>query len=101
MTEKRPPIAIEQVPGVAGENSALASANAPVIFAESAPCYGYTMGLIAVTLEAQRHHMTHEGVLSDRVTVAHLKLTTSAAIMLRDALNSAIAIGERPKGPPN
>ncbi|MFZ5780663.1 MAG: hypothetical protein ACOY4R_10740 [Pseudomonadota bacterium] len=79
---------VEQVPGVAGGTSALASADAPFIYFDLVPNFGLNGGVANITLQAVRFHPTEEGgVIADRVTVAHLRMSFPAVQALKAAIN--------------
>lgn len=80
---------IEQIPSVPGSLSALASAHAPFIYFDSCPNYGFNGGVANLSLEAIRFTAspTGQGVLADRVTVAHLRMSLDAVRALRAAID--------------
>lgn len=90
--QERPPV--EAMPSRAGDISALASAQAPFIYFDMAPTFGCLDGIVNVTLEAVRHQLPNPsvGVVSDRVVVAHLRMSVPAATVLRDVLNQALLL---------
>jgi hypothetical protein len=98
-----PPI-VESIPSVSGGISAVASANAPFIYFESAPFFGYGNGVGKIAIEATRQIMiTPEGgVLFDRVLVGHLVGNIPALISLRAAIDGILLMAEpKPEGPAN
>jgi hypothetical protein len=67
--------------------------HAPFIFFENAPVFGYTNGVINITLSANRATVGDGGtVINEQVTVAYLRGNVSAAISLRAALDSALLL---------
>ena len=97
MAEKQDPVVLETIPSLAGGVSAIASANAPIIFVDGVPTFGFGSGVVNATLSAARYHGPH----TDFVLVAHLRLTVGAARLLSECLQKAIAMGEKPKTPAN
>jgi hypothetical protein len=87
-TTAKPPAVIEQIPSVAGSLSALASAQAPFIYFDSAPNYGLNGGIANLSLEAIRFtpNPNGQGVSADRVTVAHLRMSLDAVKALKAAI---------------
>ena len=83
-----PPAVIEQIPSTTGSLSALASARAPFLYFDSVPNYGFNAGVANLSLEAVRFTAspTGQGVLADRVTVAHLRMSLDAVRALKVAI---------------
>ncbi len=100
---KRPsPPSVEQVPGVAGGTSALASAAAPFIYFDLVPNFGLNNGVANVTLQAVRFHPTEEGgVVADRVTVAHLRMSFPAVQALKAAISGIELLAQPASGGKN
>jgi hypothetical protein len=81
------PVATENIPSVAGAISAIASAQAPFIYFEGVPNYGFNFGIANMSLEVVRFTPTGaSGVLADRVTVAHLRMGAEALKSLKAAI---------------
>ena len=98
------PPPVEIIPSRAGEVSAIASANAPIIYFDGAPTFGFNEGIANVTLEVVRMKYTNGKVVSDRVTVAHLRMGLPAMMRLKAAIDGAILIAnpvEKPEGKAN
>jgi hypothetical protein len=73
---------------------------APVIYFDNAPTFGFNNGIANVTLDAVRF-LTEgaKGVIVDRIVVAHLRMSISAAMHLRGALDGVIlAAIPKPEG---
>jgi hypothetical protein len=90
----------ENMPASAGQISALASANAPFIFFDSASFYGWSQGNIAqLTLDATRLMAAGPDgrVAIDRVVVCHLRCGLPALLGLRAAIDAIIAMAQQPK----
>jgi hypothetical protein len=87
-TNPKPPVVVEQIPSVAGSLSALASANAPFIYFDVAPNFGFNAGIASLSLEAVRFipNPGSQGVFTDRVTVAHLRMSLEAMRSLKAAI---------------
>ena len=68
------------------------SANAPIIYFEHAPAFGYNNGMLKFTLTADRIFPGADKPVSDLVIVAHLRTTIQSAIYLRDAINAALLL---------
>jgi hypothetical protein len=83
-----PPVVVEQIPSIPGSLSALASAHAPFIYFDSCPNYGFNAGVANLSLEAIRFTASPngQGVLADRVTVAHLRMSLDAVRALKAAI---------------
>lgn len=89
----------EIIPGVVGELSALASAQAPFIYFDNAPTFGLNEGIANVTLEAFRNLLIQGEVRNDRVIVAHLRMSLPTVHRLRNALDGIIlAATPKPSG---
>lgn len=82
------PVYTEQVPAVAGSISAIASANAPFIYFDGVPNFGFNNGIANLSLEILRFNPVpgSSKVLVDRVTVAHLRMNLAALKSLKDAI---------------
>jgi hypothetical protein len=73
--------------------------DAPFVFFEGAPNFGFANGIVNVTLAAARH-LVKDGVsVTDAVAVAHLRCNIPAAIELRAALDSALLLAAKAGGP--
>jgi hypothetical protein len=72
--------------------------NAPYIFFEGAPNFGFVNGIVNVTLAAGRH-LVKDGVpTTDIVAVGYLRCNATAAAELRAALDSALLIAAKTDG---
>lgn len=91
------PLYSESVPSRHGQTSGLASAQAPYIYFDSAAAWAVQDGVVFVTLDALRLMPHAEGVRTDGVVVAHLRMSLAAAKRLRGALDTAILAGEQPQ----
>jgi hypothetical protein len=82
------PAAIETIPSVVGSISAIASAQAPFIYFEGIPNFGFNFGIANMSLEVLRFTSNAAGqnVLVDRVTVAHLRFGPNALQQLKKAI---------------
>ncbi len=69
------------------ELSLSGSASAPFVYFDVASTYGFSNGIANVTLEASRALSIDGRVVTDRVVVAHLRMSRQAALGLRAALN--------------
>ncbi len=96
---------VENIPSIAGEISAVASANAPFIYFEDARFYGFVNGIGKVALSASRQIAPDPqtgGVLFDQVLVGHLVGNIHAIRGLRAALDGILLMAEpKPEGPAN
>ena len=98
------PTQVEQIPSVAGGISAIASANAPVLYFEGAPFFGLRNGIGKITLEIVRQAAVNPagGVVSDRVIVAYLVGSLPSIRALRTALDGILLLAEPTgEGPSN
>ena len=71
---------------------------APYIYFEGAPNFGFTNGIINVTLAANRHLLTDGAPVRDAVATAHLRCNVLAALELRNALDAALLLAAQPHG---
>jgi hypothetical protein len=71
---------------------------APYIFFEGAATFGFSNGIVNVTLAAGRHLLKEGTPISDVVAVAHLRCNVAAATDLRNALDSALLLAAKPEG---
>ncbi len=94
--DERKPLFVEQIPSVAGGISAIASANAPFIYFDGVPNYGFNGQVANLTLEIVRFvsvpGMTTPQV--DRVSVAHLRMTLDAMRSLKNAIEGIEAMAQ-------
>lgn len=68
--------------------TAMASAQAPVIYADTVTMFGQASpGVTGLTLECHRSMAMPSGPLHDRIAVAHLRLSEEAMRTLRQALD--------------
>lgn len=91
MTDKPTTVATaftEQIPSVSGGISATASAQAPFIYFEGVPNFGFNFGVANMTLEVVRFSSVPgtNNVVADRVTVAHLRMGVEALRQLKSAI---------------
>jgi len=70
--------------------------HAPFIFYEIAPAFGFTNGVVNVTLSANRTWIADGKVLNEQVVVAYLRENVQAALSLRHALDSALLLAAPP-----
>jgi hypothetical protein len=81
---------VEEIPGVAGGTSAIASATAPFIFVNAIPNFGFNEGIACLTLEAHRYNSINQQVFVDRVIVGHLRLTPGAYLHLKNTMDKIV-----------
>lgn len=76
---------------------------APVVYFEVCPTFGNNAGLINVMLATGLIDSAPHGKVASRIkAVTHLRMTTAAAINLRDTLNNALAMAiPKPEGRAN
>lgn len=105
MSDETQKTVVENIPSVAGEISAVASANAPFIYFEDAPFFGLLNGVGKVSLTVSRQIASdpeRKSVLFDRVIVASLVGNIPAIRSLRGALDGILLMAEpKPEGPTN
>jgi len=79
------------------------SPHAPFIFYEWAPAFGFTNGIVNLSLAANRSHIGKDGAaLNEQVVVAHLRGNVQAALSLRDSVNKALLLAApTPEGKTN
>ena len=98
-------IVTEQIPGVAGSTSGIASANAPVIFIDEVPVFGVYNGVVHMTCEALRFNRVDgaSAPVLDRMVVAHLRMNKEAMDAMKraiEAVEKMIADPSKNKLPP-
>jgi hypothetical protein len=94
----------EIIPSVAGDVSGVASANAPFIYFDGAPTFGFKEGIANITLEALRYVHANGKVISDKVIVAHLRMSLPGMLRLKSAIEGALLLAqpvENPEGKNN
>jgi hypothetical protein len=95
---------VENIPSVAGNISAVASANTPFVYFEEAIFYGFVNGVGKVALTTNRliAAAPDGSVLTDKVLVAHLVGNLPAIRALRATLDGILLMAEpKPEGPAN
>jgi hypothetical protein len=77
--------------------------HAPFIFYEVAPAFGFTNGVVNITLSANRTHIGPNGaVVNEQVVVAYLRGNVPAALNLKQAIDSALLLAApTPEGKAN
>ena len=71
---------------------------APHVFFDGAPTFGFSNGIVGITLAASRHLLTDGAPVADAVAVAYLRCNIPAAIELRNALDKALLAASKPQG---
>jgi hypothetical protein len=67
--------------------------HAPFVFFENAPALGFTNGVAAITLSANRTWIDPSGVVvNEQCVVAHLRGNVQALLSLRQAIDSALLL---------
>jgi hypothetical protein len=67
--------------------------HAPFIFYEGAPAFGFTNGVVNITLSANRVYAGPDGTMvNEQVVVAYLRGNLPAALSLRRAIDSALLL---------
>jgi hypothetical protein len=77
--------------------------HAPFIFYEWAPAFGFTNGVVNLTLAANRTWVGPDGAaLNEQVVVAYLRGNVQAALSLRDSIDKALLLAApAPEGKTN
>jgi hypothetical protein len=76
--------------------------HAPFIFYEGAPAFGFTNGVINITLSANRTWAGPNGIMNEQVVVAYLRGNIQAALNLRNSLDKALLLAvPAPEGKPS
>lgn len=88
-TEQIPVIEVHDVP------------HAPYIFYEVAPAFGFTNGIVNITLSANRTWVGPNGIVNEQVVVAYLRGNVQAALSLRQAIDSALLLAAPAAGGPS
>lgn len=86
LDEPEAPVQVEAIPSVAGAISAIASAQAPFLYFDGAPNFGFLNGICNISLEALRYSPVGEKIFTDRVIVAHLRMNLEALRSLKGAI---------------
>ena len=92
MSEDAKPTTIEHLPSVENQISALASANAPVVFFDAAAAYAHMEGVGSITLTCLRTLSVDGAARSDHIVTAHLRASLPALARLRAAIDSIEAM---------
>lgn len=67
--------------------------HAPFIFYEVAPAFGFTNGVVNITLSANRTYAGPDrAIVNEQVVVAYLRGNVQAALSLRQAIDSALLL---------
>ena len=66
--------------------------HAPFIFYEVAPVFGFTNGVVNITLSANRTMAGHDGIINEQVVVSYLRGNIQAAVSLRQAIDNALLL---------
>ncbi len=62
--------------------------HAPFIFYENAPAFGFTNGIVNITLSANRSYIgPNSEVVNEQIVVAYLRSNIQAALGLRQAID--------------
>ena len=98
VAESVKPTVVESIPSVAGQISAVASANAPFLYFEDVAFYGLVGGVGKITLSVSRQIAPGPGgtVLNDTVLVGHLVGNLAAMQALMRALNGVVLMASPP-----
>jgi hypothetical protein len=91
-----PPSVSEIVPCRRNEVSAIASADAPIVYCDWIGPTGSSQNVVAITLEAIRLMTVGGEVVHDRVVVGHLRMPLQTARVLRKALEEMELLGKTP-----
>jgi hypothetical protein len=68
------------------------TAHAPFVFYEMAPAFGFTNGVVNITLSANRSMVGPDGIINEQVVVAYLRGNVQAALSLRHAIDKALLL---------
>ena len=67
--------------------------HAPFIFYENAPAFGFTNGVVNITLSANRTYAGPDGtIVNEQVVIAYLRGNIPAALSLRQAIDNALLL---------
>ena len=67
--------------------------HAPFIFYEMAPVFGFTSGVVNITLSANRTYAGQDGaIVNEQIVVAYLRGNVPAALSLRQAIDNALLL---------
>jgi len=86
-TIDEPPAHTELIPARRNEVSALASADAPILYCDWIGPKGFNNNVVALTLEAVRLMAIGGQVVPDRVVVGHLRMPLQTMRLLRAAID--------------
>ena len=69
------------------------TSHAPFIYFENAPAFGFTSGVVNITLPANRTYAGPEGAcVNEQIVVAYLRGNISVAFNLRKAIDKALLL---------
>jgi hypothetical protein len=68
------------------------SPHAPFIFFEIGAAFGFTNGVVNITLSANRTWVSPNGVVNEQVVTAHLRGNIQAALSLRKCIDDALLL---------
>lgn len=81
--------------------SLVANPDAPILYFDGAPNFGYINGICNVTLESLIFTSGVNGIVTERVVVAHLRMGLTAANALRQSLEGALLLAQPASGTTN
>jgi hypothetical protein len=100
--DKPAPVVVEQIPSVEGGISAIGSLAAPIIFFDGVATMGHYNGIAHFCLTALRFLHHPDGVKSDSVIAAHLRMNLVALKALKEAIEKVqLMVEPVPEGKKN
>ena len=95
--EPKPVRTLETIPSTEGAISAIASGNAPIIFFDHTPTFGYYNGIAHITLTTMRFMPISEGKGGqDHMVTAHLRMNIQALKSLKATIEAIEKSIEKP-----
>ncbi len=79
----------------------IANPDAPILYFDGAPNFGYINGVCNVTLESLIFTSGPDGIVTERIVVAHLRMGLTAANALRHSLEGALLLAQPASGTSN
>lgn len=89
----------EKLPSISSPPlSQIGSANAPFIYFDAAPTFGFDGAVANITLEAITHISTDDGIATERRVVAHLRMSVKALASVKKAIETIELIATPSRG---
>lgn len=70
--------------------------HAPFVYYEGAAALGFSVGVVNITLAANRTWIGEDGAVNEQVVTAYLRGSIPAALSLRAAIDAALLLAQAP-----